>query len=223
MSAPRATFTNVARRAQIVESAIATIAELGYARASFAQIASRAGLSSTRLISYHFAEKDDLIRAVLDTVVTRFTDAVAPRVAAETDPAAKLRTALQANVDFMRGHRAEVVTLQEIQRNYRTSDGRPVMARRAEEDLATLDEILREGQRRGEFRHFDTRAMALFVLSLRNGVIQRYHVDPDLDLDAIARELTTLVDLGTTARGQRAAPRPREAGPGSAGGGRRRR
>jgi len=199
MSAPRTTFTNTARRAQIVESAIATIAELGYARASFAQIAGRAGLSSTRLISYHFAEKDDLVREVLSTVVARFTDFVRPQVDAETDPAARLRTALMANVDFMRGHRAEVVTLHEIERNYRTADGRPVMAERAEEDLRTLDEILTEGQRQGEFRRFDTRAMALFILSLRNGVIQRYHVDPDLDLETIARELTTLVDLATRA------------------------
>jgi AcrR family transcriptional regulator len=199
MSAPKTTFTNTARRAQIVDSAIATIAELGYAGASFAQIARRAGLSSTRLISYHFAEKDDLVREVLSTVVARFTDFVRPRVDAETDPAARLRTALQANVDFMRGHRPEVVTLHEIERNYRTADGRPVMGRRAEEDLRTLDEILREGQRRGQFRRFDTWAMALFILSLRNGVIQRYHVDPELDLETIARELTTLVDLATRA------------------------
>src|SRR5262245_64371201 len=114
---PKATFTNAARRAQIVESAIETIAELGYARASFAQIATRAGLSSTRLISYHFAEKDDLIREVLATAVARFTDFVRPKVDAETVPSAKLRTALQANIDFMRGHRAEVVTLHEIERN----------------------------------------------------------------------------------------------------------
>jgi AcrR family transcriptional regulator len=197
MSAPRATFTNAARRAQIVESAIATIAELGYARASFAQIARRAGLSSTRLISYHFAEKDDLVREALGTVVARFTDFVKPQVDAEVAPSAKLRTALQANVDFMRGHRAEVVTLHEIERNYRTADGRPVLAERAEDDLRTLDDILRDGQRQGELRQFDTGAMAIFILSLRNGVIQRYHVDPRLDLDTIARELITLVDLAT--------------------------
>jgi hypothetical protein len=97
----------------------------------------------------------------------------------------------------MRANRRDVVTLQEIQRNYRTADGTPAMAQRAEEDLATLDEMLREGQRQGEFRPFDTQAMALFVLSLRNGVIQRYHVRPDLDLDLIGRELIEVVDLAT--------------------------
>lgn len=193
----RATFTNRARRAQIVESAIDTIADLGYAKASFARIAERAGLSSTRLISYHFAEKDDLIQEVLSTVVGRFTAHVGPRVDVETTPSAKLRTALEANVDFVQSHGRDVVTLQEIQRNYRTADGRPVMAQRAEEDLKVIEEWLRQGQRQGEFRRFNTQAMALFILSLRNGVIQRYHVKPDLDLDTIARELTTLVDLAT--------------------------
>jgi hypothetical protein len=136
---------------------------------------------------------------VLATVVGRFTDYVRPRVEAEADPAARLLTALLANIEFMRTHRRDVVTLHEIERNYRTADGRPVMAQRAEEDLVTLDEMLREGQRLGEFRPFETQAMALFVLSLRNGVIQRYHVRPDLDLDAVGRELLAMVDRATRA------------------------
>ena len=138
-----------------------------------------------------------MVREVLATVVGRFTHYVQPRVDAETVPSARLRTALQANIEFMRAHRRDVVTLQEIQRNYRTSDGRPVMAQRAEEDLTALEEMLRQGQEHGEFRRFDTQAMALFILSLRNGVIQRYQVQPDLDPVTIARELTMLVDLAT--------------------------
>ena len=193
----RATFTNAARRAQIVESAIDTIAELGYGRASFAQIASRAGLSSTRLISYHFAEKDDLIGEVLRTVVAKFTDYVRPRTERESSPRARLLTALEANVDFIGDHRRDVVTLHEIERNYRTTDGRPVMQQRAEEDLETLASWLRDGQRLGEFRDFDPEGMALFILALRNGVIHRYHVKPDLDLPALKRELIAMVDLAT--------------------------
>jgi AcrR family transcriptional regulator len=57
----RLTITERARRAQIVTAAIGTIAELDYAGASFKQIAARAGLSSTGLISYHFAGKQELV------------------------------------------------------------------------------------------------------------------------------------------------------------------
>jgi AcrR family transcriptional regulator len=45
-----------------VRAAIATIADLGYRSAPFAQIAKRAGLSSTGLICYHFDNHDDLIQ-----------------------------------------------------------------------------------------------------------------------------------------------------------------
>ncbi|WP_409496972.1 TetR family transcriptional regulator [Amycolatopsis sp. cmx-11-12] len=68
MQAKARTFTESARRAQIVAAAIETIAGLGYARASFAQIAKEAKLSSTGLISYHFANKEELVRTVLEDV-----------------------------------------------------------------------------------------------------------------------------------------------------------
>ncbi len=45
------------------------IAELGYPKASYARIAERAGLSSTGLISYHFADKSDLIGEVAASVI----------------------------------------------------------------------------------------------------------------------------------------------------------
>ena len=63
------TLTEQARRAQIVSAAIGTIADLGYRNATFAQIARRAGLSSTGLISYHFAGKEELISEVVRTVL----------------------------------------------------------------------------------------------------------------------------------------------------------
>jgi Bacterial regulatory proteins, tetR family len=50
-SPPERTFIEAARRNQIVAAAIDTIAEVGYARASFARIAARAGISPG-LISY---------------------------------------------------------------------------------------------------------------------------------------------------------------------------
>jgi AcrR family transcriptional regulator len=47
------TFVEAARRDQIVRAAIETIAEEGYARASFVRIAQRASISPG-LITYHF-------------------------------------------------------------------------------------------------------------------------------------------------------------------------
>src|SRR5438552_9670575 len=96
------TFTNAARRAQIVQAAIDTIAELGYARASFARITERAGLSSPRMISYHFADKDDLIHQLVREVFTAAAEFITARMATEETSAGKLRAYLTANVEYLR-------------------------------------------------------------------------------------------------------------------------
>src|SRR3954468_23640466 len=59
--------TEIARRDQLVASAIQLIAEQGHARASLSRIAKRAGVSKAAVL-YHFKTKDDLLDAVLARV-----------------------------------------------------------------------------------------------------------------------------------------------------------
>ena len=61
------TFIEAARRTQIVMCAIETLAEVGFQRASLAEIAKHAGISKS-VISYYFASKDDLIAQVVTAV-----------------------------------------------------------------------------------------------------------------------------------------------------------
>lgn len=199
MQVKQRTFTNEARRAQIVEHAIATIAELGCAGASFAQIAKRAGLSSTRLISYHFAGRDELMNEVARRVLAEFAVFVHPRVDAQTTAAGQLRAFLEANLDFMRAHRTYLQALADILSNARgTGGGASTLASSiAESDLSAMRELLRVGQRDGEFRRFDTRVMAVAVMALRNAVIGQLAADPDLDLGPYRRELVALIELAT--------------------------
>lgn len=192
------TFTNEARRAHIVEHAIVTIAELGYAGASFVQIANRARLSSTRLISYHFGGRDELMNEVARRVLAEFAAFVHPRVDAQTTRAGQLRAFLEANVDFMRAHRTYLQALAAILGSARGGDGASTLASSiAESDLTAMEELLREGQRDGEFRRFDTRVMAVAVMALRNAVIGQFAADPELDLERYRRELVVLVELAT--------------------------
>ncbi|GAB3150484.1 TetR family transcriptional regulator [Micromonospora sonneratiae] len=193
----RRTVTNEARRAQIIAYAIETIAELGYARASFAQIARRAGLSSTRLISYHFAGKDELMVEVMRTVLAEFAAFVQSHAVADT-VAGELRALIEANVDFMRDHRAHLMALNEIAANARgTGEVAAQTAAITESDLAGLAELLRRGQRAGEFREFDTRVLAVAVLALRDAVVAQLAKEPELDLAPYRRELVTLIELAT--------------------------
>ena len=66
------------------------LAEAGYRGATFARIARQAGLSSTGLISYHFAGRDELIGEVVATVIGDIAAFMTQRMAGVTGPAAAL-------------------------------------------------------------------------------------------------------------------------------------
>lgn len=178
-----------ARRSQIVEAAIDTIATEGLARASFARIARTAGLSSTGLISYHFAGKQELMDEVVRVVLAEFAAFVEERMTAETGPAAELRAFIVANVEFASKHRTRLLAALDIARAGRA----PAFG----VDVAGLAELLRVGQRYGEFRFFDADLMAMAVRSVLDGVLNRLAVDPDADHGAYTEELATLFELAT--------------------------
>ncbi|MET0134401.1 MAG: TetR/AcrR family transcriptional regulator [Kibdelosporangium sp.] len=184
-------FIEVARRAQIVECAIETIAEIGYAQASLHQIAERAGISKS-VISYHFAGKDELIQQVIEDVSAAGAASMWPRVQAESTSAGMLRAYIQSHVDFMRTHPNHVAAVTEILTHYRS---------RVDDRNATpLEERLRQGQRDGEFRRFSARVMAWSIRAAIDEVGRRFVANPALDLEECARELTVAFDLATHAR-----------------------
>ncbi|GAA4896738.1 TetR family transcriptional regulator [Stackebrandtia albiflava] len=188
-SSTERSVTELARRAQIVAAAIEVIAEEGYTKASFGRIAARAGLSSTGLISYHFAGKQDLMDAVCEAILREFADFVRERPDDGT-PAGQLRTFLIANADYMAAHRGQMVTLLRIRRAQVRPDAVNARGRTDRRDLAAL---LAEGRRTGDFGEFTPDLMAGFILSLRDGLIERLAEEPGFDVEAAASELVAAV------------------------------
>src|SRR5688572_16546532 len=96
------TFIEQARRAQIVAAAIDVIAEDGYARASFARIAKRAGLSSTGLISYHCKTRKNLDRAVVEEIYNRLGRHMGEAMAGVPGPQEALVAYIEGLTGFMK-------------------------------------------------------------------------------------------------------------------------
>ena len=190
-------MTAEARRRQIVEATIAVIAAEGYGQASFARIAERARLSSTRLISYHFAGKDELVLAVVQQVLTAVGDAVGPQVAAQRTAAARLRTYIESVVAFTDERRDAMSALLQIVLAGALPSGTAADA----PVPGHLEAILRQGQADGEFRDFDSRVVAASVQRAVEALPFALRAEPDLDCAAYARELVTLFDLGTRRAG----------------------
>ncbi len=192
------TFTEAARRAQIVTAAIDTIAELGYGQASLARIAERAG-ASKGVISYHFAGKDDLIREVVAQVLAKAEAYMIPRILAESSGAGMLRAYIESNLAFMREHRNHLVAFLEIFLNARgEAGGRLLDERSLDRTVTSLEQLLAHYQTVGDFRDdFDPLVMAVAIRGAIDQVPPRLARDPSLDVDRYARELAALFDRAT--------------------------
>jgi AcrR family transcriptional regulator len=189
------TFTEQARRAQIVDAAISTIAEVGYRKASFAQIAQRAGLSSTGLISYHFAGRDELIREVVGAILADIGAFMANHMTAVTGPAEALRAYIEGNVAYISAHGEQMKALMDIF----LAGGFRYDADAEAAAVSPLEEILRTGQAAGDFRDFDPSVMAVLVQRAIDGLPFLLDMRPDLDIAAYGREVVTVFDLATRA------------------------
>lgn len=189
-------FIAEARREQIIEAAIKTLDEIGYVKASLAQIAQRAGIS-TALISYHFADKNDLMNHLLVKLLERSTSYILERVHRESTPQGKLNTFIVASLAYQGTHLAHNTALLEIVFNARTPDNTPYYKLSDDEEdliLQELQQILRDGQEQGVFRVFDINVMS----SLIQGAIGEYMpisaITKKVDLEAYSNELVKIVN-----------------------------
>ena len=185
--------TSQARRAQIVAATVDVVAEFGYGQTSFARIAERAGLSSTRLISYHFAAKEELIAAVAEDVIASIGNHLEQRLTGETSATGMLRAYIVGMVQFTADHRSRMKALLEIflagALHYDAVTERTVVGH--------VEAILRQGQADGEFRDFDPWVMATAIQRAVEGLPFLLASAPDLDCSAYGSELATLFELGT--------------------------
>jgi TetR/AcrR family fatty acid metabolism transcriptional regulator len=197
---PERTFIETARRAQIVAAAIDTIAEAGYAGASFARIAEKLGISRG-LISYHFAGKDDLIKQVVHQAAEEAKAYIRPRLLAEPNGPETLRAYITSNLAFMRDHRNNVIAMIEIARS---GEGRHIFYSDTDvvDAVGALEHVLSGFQAAGQFRpDFDPHVMAVAIRAAIEAASARLALNAEFDIDNYASEIATIFDLATRIEG----------------------
>jgi AcrR family transcriptional regulator len=173
------------------------LAEDGYAGATMARIAERAGVSKS-VIVYHFGSKEAVFEQVAAEVFKVATETVRPQLDAADGAAGKLRAYVQARVGFLRTHPNHMLALFEIWMNLRGPAGELRFTEQdAEQTVDAIEQLLRAGQRSGEFGAFDPAVLAMVIRQAIDGVLLQLRRQPDLDLDLYTRELVALFDHAT--------------------------
>ncbi|HWD79303.1 MAG TPA: TetR/AcrR family transcriptional regulator [Kribbella sp.] len=182
------TRSTAARRDQIVAATIAVLARRGYAATSYDAICEQAGLSSKRLISYHFSTKDELLAEVLRRVTTDAAERMRPAIEAEPRPDGKLAAYIRSNIQFIADHPEHVRAVQQIV--YAA-----VPTEEADAAVTRLAVLFEEGQRAGAFRTFDPTLMAHTVRAAIDAAANR--LVAGADPSHYADELTELFHQAT--------------------------
>jgi TetR/AcrR family transcriptional repressor of bet genes len=196
-------FIEEARRAQIVAAAIETLADSGYVKSSLAQIAKRAGIS-TSLIPYHFKDKDDLMAQTIHEVSHAWLTYVTEKVGQGQSARDKLRLYIEANLAYMGTRPKHFTALMEIVFNSRDSEGTLIyLNETGDPGMQPLLTLLADGQANGEFRSFHVQHMATAIRGALDGFLSQAHIS-GADLEAFTAEMVTLFDHAT--RREQASP-----------------
>ncbi|MFE1774619.1 TetR/AcrR family transcriptional regulator [Streptomyces sp. NPDC059008] len=183
------TFTERARRQQLVEATIDLVATRGYPATSLSAIAERAGLSKAAVL-YHFSSKDNLTRAALEQVMGQFSAHVTERLAQASGPREAVIAYVRAMVGYQQANRRHVRVITEMLLD---DEGGTRLKTPGSHDThdrwQTLAALLTEGQQAGVLRKFHAPTIALAIGGAIDGVIAHWLAHPELDLDAAAAEL----------------------------------
>lgn len=174
---------------------IEAIAELGVKRASLAEVARRASITKGAIF-YHFTNREELLNAVFTTVASRGAGFIRERMDAAASPTAKLRAYVEAFPAAM------LVAPNDI---------RAMIAVAAEQDLAgdattqemalaPIEEVLREGQRTGEFTDFPIRPVAMAIRAAVEAIPGQAELNPEMDLTAHGNGIADFFERGVTGK-----------------------
>jgi AcrR family transcriptional regulator len=161
---PRPQIDHV-RRPQLLEAAAGVIAERGIASTRIADIAERAGTSSPAIL-YWFESKDELLAEALTVEEERFYRQLTDRMEELESPRDKLRLMLESSAEEYDW----TLWMELWTRALR--DRSTLAARRRLDDRwrAQIAEVIRQGQRAGEFGEADPEEVAVVLASLIDGL-----------------------------------------------------
>lgn len=187
-------FTEAARREQIVGGAIVVLAEKGYGGTSMAAIADHLGMSKG-VISYHFTGKAEVLAEVVRTVLAQAEEWMSPQIAGASSFTDALRLYITSNLAFLDSHRSEVLALTEVLANVRGIPGLADSFAQSQRDAITaLEALFSGGRAAGEFGDLSARVAAISLRAAIDAVTGLIREDPAFDVTGYGTDLAALYE-----------------------------
>ncbi len=182
------------RRGQIVDAARRLVAEQGLEALTIGALEDR--LAFTRgVITYHFANKDEIVRAVFASAIEEIDAAVRQQVSAGATIDEKLRAVLRANVrGFVDNEVAGRVLLSFWGRLSADPKVRALNAELHARYRQQAARLLRRARARGEIARVDADVVATVLVAVVVGIATQHYFQPGaIDVDAAIEEAARAV------------------------------
>ncbi|MBW2594606.1 MAG: TetR family transcriptional regulator [Deltaproteobacteria bacterium] len=165
------------RKEQIISTAITTIADKGFINTPLSEIAKEAGISKG-VISYYFKSKDELVKKVMDKILSDSKKYINKVVAGEKTASGKITAYISASFNYMEVNKQHFdalvdlwgsITAHEEKLNFNKKNYDPCRH--------FIEEIIRAGIKSGEFVSIDVRLAASLIQAVIDGVMIQWLFD----------------------------------------------
>jgi TetR/AcrR family transcriptional regulator, cholesterol catabolism regulator len=164
-----------ARRREIEDVASSLFRERGYAGTSVRDIARAMDIQGASLYA-HVASKQDVLRAIVERMASRFehaADGATSIDGAAADPPGRLDALVRSHVEVVTDDPERATVFVHDWRSL-DSDSRARMAKRRDAYERRFRSVLADGIASGDFADADPTAAAAFILTALNGLVAWY-------------------------------------------------
>jgi AcrR family transcriptional regulator len=181
-------------RQKILQAAFEAFAEKGFEKTSMDEIVKRSGLSKGTLY-WHFTNKRELFLAAVQMPFLFIETQMKALVEQEDTPAADRLRALFAQVgEYVKSSKSLIGLLVDgFFQSYRSQDARDMMREMYADYIGAVEQIIRQGIARGEFREVDAHMTAVVLMAGGDGVTIYMLLDPAWDAPTALNMMVEMV------------------------------
>lgn len=182
---------------KILNAAMKVFSKKGYAGANIRSIAEAAGISIGGVYLY-FSNKEDLYRSLLVEKIDEKNRLTVSFVQAKESPFEALSGFVDLHLEYARKHKGLIfIHIRELGLEF----AKDIKARFFKEQVVQLENIIREGIRKGQFRECDALAAARSIMVMLRGAVLSIALESEHYPDV--RELKELILYGIAGNVQR--------------------